>query len=391
MYHSVTDNYAGVPYGHISMPIKMFVDIINYLRKHKFNTITLNELYSYLNADIDLPPNPIVITFDDGYLDNWVNVFPIMKKYEMKATIFIIPEFIDQVNTLRPTLDDVRWGKLRKDELSEFGFLSWSEINAMSDSGLVDIQSHSLSHTFLFQSGDIIDFHHPADKYAWLAWNKCPSRKYLWPIENQEEFVEFGAPIYSYGRALAAPQYFADESIEKFLGEYVKTYGGQDFFKKPDWREKLFNVARDYIRHNHLNARYESQKEYEERVQRELALSKEVIERNTVKKVNFLCWPGGAFNQTTQRIAEEVGYLATTKGESKNTRGADCRRIDRVSGHMPLTRIHPLVDRYAGLVFFAAQVETYRGNAIYSTLLPLAFKAVHTWRWLRGAWTRKGE
>jgi uncharacterized C2H2 Zn-finger protein len=196
--------------------------------------------------------------------------------------------------------------------------------------------------------------------------------------------VEFGAPVYSYGRALAAPQYMPDDGLVNALQEYVKKRGGKEFFKSSHWRDELFNTSRDYIKHSYLTERYEDQQEYEERIRRELTLSKEIIERNLCKKVSFLCWPGGAFNQTTQRIAQETGYLATTKGSSRNTWGADPRRINRIGGHVALTKKHPLVDRYANLLMFAATVESYRGNPLYSGLLRLSLRTVHISRWLLG-------
>ena len=68
---------------------------------------------------------------------------------------------------------------------------------------------------------------------------------------------------------------------------------------------------------------------------------------------------------------------------------ADPRRIDRVSGQLALTSIHPLVDRYISLLLFAAFVESYRGNPFHSTFLPLAWKTFRACRRLLGS--RKGK
>jgi len=258
----------------------------------------------------------------------------------------------------------------------------------MQNSGLVNIQSHCLTHTWYFQSPEIVDFHHPGDSYPWLAWNKYPERKYLWSRESQEEFVEFGAPVYSYGRALAFPQYIEDESLKNALQEYVIKRGRASFFASSGWRDELFVVANNYTKQNRLVARYETQEEYEARVEKELRLSKQLIEANLGNKVGFLCWPGGACNQTTQRIAEEAGYLATTKGSSRNTWGADSRRIHRIGGRTNLAN-GSLVDRYTSLLLFAAQVQSYQGNPIYSALLHSSFKVVHTGRWLRRHWPHR--
>ncbi|HXH08814.1 MAG TPA: polysaccharide deacetylase family protein [Alphaproteobacteria bacterium] len=386
MLHSVLDHSRSVPYGHLSTPFRTFINIISYLHKHHFNTVTLGNLYHYLSVGEPLPPNPIVLTFDDGYLDNWVNVFPVLQRYGMKATIFVAPDFVDPREHIRPTLFDVWRKRTHIKELSYAGFLSWNEMKEMECSGLIDIQSHSLSHTYHFQTDEIIDFHHPGDPYPWLAWNQCPDRKYRWAYENQEELVAFGAPVYGYGRALAAPQYFPDASLTQILQEYVQKHGGRSFFQNPHWRDDLFGVAKAYTDRHALNARYESQREYEERVQHELRLSKEIIEKALSKTVQFLCWPGGAFNQTTLRLAEKAGYLATTKGTSKNSWGADPRRIARIGGRAALTRNQPVLDKYVGRLVFAAQVEAYRGHPLYSRLLRWSLTTVHTCRRLLGVW-----
>jgi peptidoglycan/xylan/chitin deacetylase (PgdA/CDA1 family) len=372
MFHSIADTSSKLPYAHLSTPVKAFTRIVTYLYRAGFNTITLNDLYGYLSSAKPLPSAPIVLTFDDGYLDNWVNAFPILAKYRMKATMFVVPEFVDPRAQVRPTIHDVWEKNARAENLQNAGFLSWDEMKVMEDSGLVDIQSHSLTHTCTFQGPDIIDFHHPGDRYPWLSWNTRPERKYQWGTENQEEFVGFGAPVYTYGRALAGPQYFPDDSLAKALQEYVKENGGRSFFNSSGWKDRLSRVASAYSKHNRLNDRYETRTEYEERVRGELGRSKEMIESALGKTVNFLCWPGGAVNETAQRIALEVGYLSTTKGSSKNTWGADPGRINRIGGEVRLTRNRLRADSYVSPLVFAVKVAAYRGNRFYSRVLRFA-------------------
>ena len=87
-------------------------------------------MYDYVTYDKPLPPNPIIITMDDGYASNYTCAFPILKKYKTKATIFIVTADV---------------GKTPKD----FAHFSWNEAKEMQDSGLVDIQNHTNNHDFL--------------------------------------------------------------------------------------------------------------------------------------------------------------------------------------------------------------------------------------------------
>jgi peptidoglycan/xylan/chitin deacetylase (PgdA/CDA1 family) len=390
MFHSIADSSSKLPYGHLSTPVAAFMRIVAYLHRTGFNTITLSDLYQYLSDGGPLPRSPIVITFDDGYLDNWVNAFPILAKYKMRATMFVVPEFVDPRGEVRPTLRDVWAKKMRGEDLQIGGFLSWNEMKSMEESGLIDIQSHSLTHTCTFQGADIIDFHHPGNRYPWLSWNQYPERKYRWGIEDQEEYVDFGMPVYTYGRALAGPQYFPDDSLAKTLQEYVKQHGGRGFFRDRQWREQLFRLARNHARYANLNARYESETEYETRVRQELRRSKEIIEHALGKTIQFLCWPGGAVNEATQRIAQEVGYLSTTKGASQNVWGADPGRINRIGGEIALMRNHPWVGSYINPLVFAAKVGAYRGDPLFTGLLRWSSRSVRASRRFLGS-PREGQ
>jgi hypothetical protein len=55
-----------------------------------YTAVLFDDLISYVEKGIDLPEKPVLITFDDGYLSNYELAFPILKKYNMKATIFVI-------------------------------------------------------------------------------------------------------------------------------------------------------------------------------------------------------------------------------------------------------------------------------------------------------------
>src|SRR4029077_18862598 len=183
MYHGISGDVAKVPYGFLLQEMDQFEICMRYLIKNGFTTITLRELHEHLRFCSPLPHNPIVLTFDDGYLDNWVYVYPILKKYGLKATIFVVPDFVDPTDNCRPNLDDTAAAKVSPKELKWWGYLSWAEMRKMEADGVMDIQSHTLTHTWYFTSDKIIDFHHPNDSYPWLAWNEFPDRKYNWVDE----------------------------------------------------------------------------------------------------------------------------------------------------------------------------------------------------------------
>ena len=91
MYHSINDND---PKNKMVLPINMFKEQMLWLKENDFNTLTLDEAMIALEND-SIPENPVVITFDDGYIDNYENAFPILKENNIKATFFIITTFVD--------------------------------------------------------------------------------------------------------------------------------------------------------------------------------------------------------------------------------------------------------------------------------------------------------
>jgi hypothetical protein len=309
MYHSVSDNQQWL-WGNLSCPVSVFEDHVSALVSSGFTSISLQDLYDHMEHGAPLPPNPVVLTFDDGYLDNWVYAFPILKRYGCKGTVLVNPDFVDPRDTCRPNLDDVAAGRIAALDLDATGFLSWTELSAMESSGVLDVQSHTMTHTWYFSDDRVVDFHHPQDKYPWLAWNARPERKHLWLDEDQSSFVPFGTPVYAYRESLIARRYFPDPRLADFSTQQVKERGDTIFFREKGWRDMLREWSLQYRSRHQLEGDWESEKEYEARVRYELGASKEIIEARLRKKVNFVCWPGGEYNNITEHIAQEVGYLS---------------------------------------------------------------------------------
>lgn len=117
-YHSVrpsADNEV------IITPKKLKSEL-QYLKDEGYTTLTISELHDYLLNNSPIPKKSIIITFDDGYMDNYYNAFPILKELGMKATIFCVTSKLD--------------GSY---------YLSVDAIKEMSDYG-IDIQSHTVTH-----------------------------------------------------------------------------------------------------------------------------------------------------------------------------------------------------------------------------------------------------
>jgi len=91
-YHRITDVNAPDFYGfapNVSASVSDFEKQMKWVSEN-FNVIDLDQLRQYILADATLPPRPLLITFDDGYQDNYDNAFPILKKYNLPGVIFTV-------------------------------------------------------------------------------------------------------------------------------------------------------------------------------------------------------------------------------------------------------------------------------------------------------------
>lgn len=92
-YHSFTDSKSS---NEFIMPIDHFEEQLKYLKTHHYHTITPDELYLLLTKKKSIPRKTVMITFDDGYQSNYDLAFPLLKKYNMKGTVFIVGKLAEE-------------------------------------------------------------------------------------------------------------------------------------------------------------------------------------------------------------------------------------------------------------------------------------------------------
>jgi Predicted xylanase/chitin deacetylase len=120
-YHSVMVE----PGNELRIPPEQFEAQIRYLFEHSYHVISLDQLYQFYYANGTLPENPVVITFDDGYEDNYINAYPVLKKYGYTATVFAVTNFV-----------------------SSKGYMSWEQLQELAEKGW-QIEGHTINHPYL--------------------------------------------------------------------------------------------------------------------------------------------------------------------------------------------------------------------------------------------------
>ncbi|QAT42695.1 polysaccharide deacetylase family protein [Aminipila luticellarii] len=114
----------------------LFENDLKYLKENGYSTITMSELIDYVYNGAPLPEKPVILTFDDGFYNNYLYAFPLLKEYNEKAVISILGCETDRYSLI-------------KVNNAYYSYLTWNQINEMILSGHVEIQNHTYDmHTY---------------------------------------------------------------------------------------------------------------------------------------------------------------------------------------------------------------------------------------------------
>lgn len=109
------------------VPYENFSKQMAYLYDNDYTTLTLNEFHNWIKNKKKVPPKSVLITFDDGFKNNYNNVYPILKKYGFRASVFVITGKLREVS--KPFIPE------------NAQYLSLQDIQASCD--LINYQSHT--------------------------------------------------------------------------------------------------------------------------------------------------------------------------------------------------------------------------------------------------------
>ena len=203
MYHAVSDDLWGIDELFVS-PEDM-EEQLAYLVENDFDPIWFEDL-----AHVEDYDKPVILTFDDGYDDNYLNLFPLLEKYQVKVTIFVIgnaPGVIEH--------------KMNPEQIRE-----------LSDSGLVSIQSHSYTHADM----DTLD----AEE---TEYEMAESKRAITRITGKEPYVlcyptgkyndytlEYAPKYFLFGLKMTGGQYNTSDDPYRVSRYYVSRFYGLSTF-----------------------------------------------------------------------------------------------------------------------------------------------------------------
>lgn len=292
--------------------------------KDRFQPLSLEEVAAFAKGELKLKKDGCHITFDDGWADNFVYAYPILKKNGLKGTLFAATSFISNQETARPNLEDYWQGKIAYQDLFQGKdndqaaadiaqrkqsdqFLTWTEINSMRP--VIEVETHGHYHAYHFKSKKIIGQvgEKMIGRQNWLLLsgiNLNPNEK-----------------IYESGSALIYPRY------------------------------------------DRLKNELEKRDTYEKRVLEELKISRETIEKNTGRISNYLAWPYGEYNELAIKLAQEAGLKGClTINVGWTQKGDNLYKLKRFSPPRRRNLFLSAISGKTGMVLYKSLVKT---NSIF--------------------------
>src|SRR4051812_43889082 len=129
MYHVVSAPQPGAPYPDLYTPKRVFEAQMKALSKRGYHGVTLRQVDDYWRRGYALPPKPIVISFDDGYLSHYTHALPVLKALGWPGVLNL------EINNVKP------------------GDLTAAQVRALIDAGW-EVDSHTITHPDLTTVGD---------------------------------------------------------------------------------------------------------------------------------------------------------------------------------------------------------------------------------------------
>ncbi|GIV74824.1 MAG: hypothetical protein KatS3mg049_3380 [Caldilinea sp.] len=166
MYHYLSEPPpdADIYRRDLSVSPTLFAEHLDRMLAEGYVTVSLYQVIDALQRGAPLPDKPVVITFDDGYRDNYENAFPLLRERGMVATIFVVTDFIDEQ---RPA------------------YLTWDMAREMLAAG-ISIESHGRNHVSLAGKDD--------DYLVWQALGSLETIEY--ELGVRPRFISYPAGEY---------------------------------------------------------------------------------------------------------------------------------------------------------------------------------------------------
>ena len=289
--------------------LKTFNNELKILKSY-FNVATLDDIWEFYSSSKTPSKTSVAITFDDGYTDNFVYAYPLLKKHGLKATLFQITSRIQRIDKVRPTLEDYWNGRIAFHDLYQTqtiaasnktffetgksdAFITAEELKRMRD--VFEIGSHGDVHARVFCKDHITDIYDGSNSH----WS------YFY---TYDETPIPGYPIFPSMNNLSARHGKLKKGVRDFIKELEP-----HFFKQKSWKNIL---TMDLQNKFPSLLDFETEEDRYKRVSSELKKSKDILEGILDKRIRYFSYPFGHVDPVLKNIVSEYFDAAfTTQGD----------------------------------------------------------------------------
>jgi peptidoglycan/xylan/chitin deacetylase (PgdA/CDA1 family) len=308
-----------------------------FLAENGYHTATCDEFLRHLAGECRLPERSVLLTIDDGRRSVWTYGYPLLKKYGFRAVVFLIPGYVEEGNGLPPNLEDVWAGRRARSDLcnDDPTLMTWTEIDALQASGVIDFQSHTLHHHRVPTGARVVDFVRPGMGEALFDIVVPTGSEPL--LRERGAAAFYGAPIRENDSLMAGrPRFREADGVAQACVEHVAANGGEGFFRTRDWREELSRIVREREERVGAAGVHEDPRSLREAMLHSLAESRRLIEERLGTEVRHLCYPYTIGSDMAVALSREAGYRTNfwgaVSGRRGNAPGDDPFRCTRLKG-----------------------------------------------------------
>jgi len=295
-------------------------NLLQFLTGNGYQTLDCDAYIDHLTGVTKAPQRSVLLTFDDGWGSMWSVAYPLLKKYQQKATVFLIPGRIhgNLEGATNPTLDDVYNGDVVLEEVvsrdeGDQPLATWDELREMHASGHFDFQCHTQLHDVIITDPAVTGFVSP----LFLRQQRTKVLSLYDDVTRNGPGPKPGAPLYEVqSRMSGGCKVEEDMDLYSLLIQHVVENGGASFFDRGDWQDVLNGVVDQYRNENETIIRQESFMERDDALYTNLTEAKHTIEQYLPgKTVRHLAFPWGIGSDAAIQAAKRAGYVSCFWGK----------------------------------------------------------------------------
>ncbi|MDR2489639.1 MAG: polysaccharide deacetylase family protein [Desulfovibrio sp.] len=313
MHHYVNDSP-----GAITVSPSLFEEHCRIMAEEGWRGVDLAEAEEFFLHGRALPEKSLLVSFDDGFLDNCLYALPVLRAYGHKAVVFAVANRLEAADAPRVPIEDLLAGKLKdmpqvrrpiREDALGFAirkdiFCNRPEVRAMEESGVIAVASHSRGHFGVFAGPEFTGFAAPGDQ------------KRTFYLTEHGHF--WGLPAFRVVPGLRHRAFLPNPDLLEGIRRLVPQSDAEAlaFFASAGNLRELQALAKSFAGNM---GRFEDDTERRDRMWREIAGGKEDLESVLGHSLRSFAWPWGKYCPEAEALAREAGFsLLFTTGEGPN-------------------------------------------------------------------------